>query len=82
MAQCNGELDLEKSDFIRQLYIYKTAPCPHLLKTEGKEQTKSGKKLQPYCFYCTNTVFGARKIARQTDFTGRTPKWCPKREKE
>lgn len=45
MAQCNGELDLEKSDFIRQLYIYKTAPCPHLLKTEGKEQTKSGKKL-------------------------------------
>ena len=82
MAQCNGELDLEQSDFRRQLYIYKTEPCPYLLKTEGEEQTKSGKKLQRYCYYCTNTVSGARKIAGQADFTGRTPKWCPLKRSE
>ena len=46
-------------------------------KRTGKDEEIGGKKLSDYSIYC---LAGARprKIKGIADFTGLTPKWCPK----
>lgn len=57
---------------------YKTGEkCSHFMET-GQNQCKSGKKLSDWSYYCTDVVSGARKICGKADWTGRTPKWCPR----
>lgn len=41
----------------------------------------NGKALTPFCYYCRATR-NVRKIAGAADWTGRTPEWCPWRERE
>lgn len=60
---------------------YKTnKKCPNFYKCKGKDETvqvgTSIKRLEQFCFYCMATP-GVKKIAGGSDFTGRTPKWCP-----
>lgn len=58
----------------------KGTKCLYFYKCSGAdEQMQVGtsmKKLEQHGLYCLKTP-GVRKIARISDFTGRTPKWCP-----
>lgn len=54
--------------------------CPYFHKcSDPDEQVQAGtsmKQLQQFCFYCFKTP-RVKKIARISEFTGTTPKWCP-----
>ena len=55
--------------------------CPYLVIT-GREPVKdllTGRTMQPFSVYCT--VNGApKKLGNRSDWTGRTPTWCPVRK--
>ena len=55
--------------------------CPNLVIT-GHEAVKdllTGQTMQPYAVYCLRDG-KLRKLGNKIDWTGRTPKGCPKRE--
>ena len=55
---------------------YKENHCEYLYYA-NKDEILNGKKLEPYCIYCTSKG-KVRKIKNMASWTGLTPKFCPK----
>lgn len=53
--------------------------CEFFLKTDSKDTTVNGKKLDRSCYYCTSEN-KFRKIGSGGSWTGLSPKFCPKRK--
>lgn len=53
--------------------------CPNFYKCDKPNEIapNTNKIMQQYSFYCLHGI-RVRKIAGKADWTGKTPKWCPK----
>ncbi|MEZ3438203.1 MAG: ParB/RepB/Spo0J family partition protein [Oscillospiraceae bacterium] len=58
---------------------YNNNICEFFLKTDSKDTTVNGKKLDRSCYYCTSEN-KIRKIGSGGSWTGLSPKFCPKRK--
>jgi hypothetical protein len=78
---------MDKELILKERRHYTCDSCPFFLETGNEYDTPKvldlngrTRKLAPWSFYCQPAPHVCRKISHKADYTGNTPKWCPRLE--